>query len=276
MASAHSARREHDSLLASFVRLNQKISRTLTPAGIQENGVFAMYVKVASIILAQPQTKRVLDAGAGSSWSFPPIYKERFNLYLIGVDIDTDGMDRNPSLDERIVSDICRALPVPDGSIDLITAYSGVEHFPDNKAFLRNCFTALRPGGRVIAQFPSRYAPFVLINRLLPRYASQFLLKHLRPDAFDHIGYEAFYDRTNYSDFRKIAEEAGFEMEYAYFGYFNSYCGFFVPLYIASMLFGLLRFAVGTKDFASYNLVVLRKPGPPDGVIFGPYRKANK
>jgi SAM-dependent methyltransferase len=232
-----------------------------------------MYTKIASIVLMQPETRRVLDAGAGAAWSFPLVYKRKFNLYLIGVDIDADEMARNPSLDERIVADVCNSIPLEPQSIDAVTAHSGVEHFPDNEAFLQNCFRVLRPGGRLIAQFPSRYAPFALLNRALPHSWSRFLLKHFRPDAYDKLGFSAHYDRTNYSEFKKITERAGFELEYVFFSYFNFYCAFFVPLYIASMAFGILRLAAGAKDFASYNLVVLRKPGPADEVVFGVAQK---
>jgi SAM-dependent methyltransferase len=259
------------SILASFVRFNQKASRAITPSHIRETSVFSMYTKIASIVLMQPETRRVLDAGAGSAWSFPLVYKSRFNLHLIGIDIDASEMARNPSLDERIVSDVCHDIPIDQESIDVVTAHSGVEHFSDNEAFLRNCFRVLRPGGRLVAQFPSRYAPFVLLNRALPHRVSRLLLKHLRPDAYDKLGFLAHYDRTNYSDFRRIAERSGFEVEYVYFSYFNFYCAFFVPLYLTSVAFGLLRLAAGTRDFSSYNLVVLRKPGPADEVVFGAY-----
>jgi SAM-dependent methyltransferase len=271
MTTASLQRQGDTSFLKRVVRVNQRVSRALTPPHIRETSVFSMYTKIVSILLMQPQTKRVLDAGAGAAWSLPQVYKQRFGLHLVGLDIDPKEMERNVSLDERIVSDVCREIPVPDGSIDVITAHSGVEHFPDNEAFLGNCFKALRPGGRVVAQFPSRYAPFVIVNRVLPYRASRFLLKHFRPDAYDQIGFPAHYDRTNYSDFRRIAESAGFEFEYVYFGYFNFYCAFFVPLYILSMTYGLMRLVVGAKDFASYNLVVLRKPGPNDDVTFGHY-----
>jgi SAM-dependent methyltransferase len=262
------------SVFNAFVRFNQKVSRAITPLPVRETSVFSMYVKIASIVLMQPESKRVLDAGAGAAWSFPLVYKKRFDLHIIGVDIDASEMVSNPSLDERIVTDICHNIPIDRESIDVVTAHSGVEHFPNNEAFLQNCFRVLRPGGRLIAQFPSRYAPFVLLNRALPHGMSRFLLKHFRPDAYDKLGFPAHYDRTNFSAFKKIAEQAGYELEFVYFSYFNFYCAFFVPLYIMSLAFGFLRFAAGARDFSSYNLVVLRKPGPPDEVVFGPHARS--
>lgn len=258
--------------MRSFVKWNQAVSRKLTSRAISETSVFSMFPKLAGLIFGQPGTRRVLDAGAGAAWAFPTSYKETFGLYLVGVDIDPEEMSVNPALDERLVSDVCARLPVEDGSIDLITAYSGVEHFPDNEAFLRNCYTALRPGGRWVAQFPSRYASFAILNRMLPQGISKILLRRLRPDAADHIGFKAHYDKTNYSSFSAMAKGVGFEVEYYHLSYFHHYFAFFFPLYILSVVTGILRMATGATDFATYNLVVLRRPGPGDDLILGQQR----
>ena len=256
----------------SFVRANQRLSRALTAKAIGASGVFDQFPKLAAVLFALPSTKRVIDAGAGAAWCFPIEYKAYFGLTLIGVDIDPDEMARNPALDQRVVGDVCASLNVENGAVDLITSYSGVEHFPDNAAFLRNCHKALRPGGRWIGQFPSRYASFAILNRLIPEGLKQRLLKSLRPDAADHLGFKAHYDRTHYSAFRKMAEEAGFLVEYWHPGYFHFYFAFFTPLYLLSLFSGLLRMAFGTRDFATYNLFILRKLGPAEVIVLGKER----
>lgn len=216
----------------------------------------------------QPDVRVVLDLGAGAAWAFPIEYKRRFGIELIGLDIDGGEMAVNGALDRKLVGDVCARIELDDGSVDLATAYSGVEHFHDNAAFLRNTFRVLRPGGRLVCLFPSRYAPFAQLNRFVPAWISKKALTILRPDEAGHLGFKAHYDRTNYRDFRKIAEEAGFEVEYVHFSYFNSYFSFFVPLYVLSMAYGLIRMAIGARDHATYNLFVLRKPGPPDWLTF--------
>jgi SAM-dependent methyltransferase len=256
----------------SFVGANQKLSRALTPTAIKASGVFDMFPKLAAVLFALPSTRRVVDAGAGAAWCFPIEYKSYFDLTLIGIDIDADEMVLNPALDERIVGNVCASLNIENGTADLITAYSGVEHFPDNAAFLRNCHKALRPGGRWIGQFPSRYASFAILNRLIPEAPKKRLLGLLRPDAADHMGFKAFYDRTHYSAFRKMAEEAGFVVEYWHPGYFHFYFAFFTPLYLLSLFSGLVRMAFGVRDFATYNLFILRKPGPAEVVVLGKER----
>lgn len=256
-------------MLAAFVRLNRRLSARSTSLAIRNSSVFSMFPKVAEIVLLHPATRRVVDAGAGAAWCFPPEFKAEADLHLIGIDIDPQEMRLNPALDERIPGSVCDPFQVEAGTVDAITAFSGVEHFPNNEAFLRNCSEALRPGGRVIAQFPSRYASFAILNRMIPQNLKLLLIKHLRPDVADHTGFTAHYDRTDYRSFVKIAEEAGLEVEFYHPGYFHGYAGFFYPLYLLTILSGLVRLVLGVRSLATYNLFVLRKPGPLDTLRFG-------
>jgi SAM-dependent methyltransferase len=256
-------------LFQKFVRANRRICVQYTPEHYRESNVFNMYTKIANILFAQSSISRVVDAGAGKRWRFPSDYKSRFDLHLIGVDIDFAEMAMNDTLDEKYVSDVCKSIPVAPGSVDLITAYSGLEHFEDTGNFLQQCFLALRPGGLCIAQFPGRYAPFAVLNRCLPHRVTKFLLANLRPGSEGALGFRAYYDRTNYSAFVRMAKTSGFEVEYYLPGFFSSgYFAFFIPIYIVSIFFDLLRFSAGAKNLASYNLFVLRKPGPSDGIIY--------
>lgn len=259
-------------MLRAVVNANRRWSKRITPAHFEEANVHSMFAKISSILISPPDTIRVLDAGAGSSWFLPRDYKPRYGLYLIGADIDLEELEQNEALDEKIVCDVCTNIPIEDGSIDLITAFSGIEHFPNNLGFLQECYRTLRPGGRLVAQFPGRYAPFAVLNRSLPERMKRFLLKVLIPGSEGVLGFKAFYDRTNYSAFSRIARTAGFDIEYHFPGYFSSdYFAFCLPLYIVSLVFDLLRFSVGAKNLASYNLFVLVKPGPSACVAFRPY-----
>jgi hypothetical protein len=75
------------------------------------------------------------------------------------------------------------------------------------------------------------------------------------------LGFEAHYDRTHFSAFRSMAKNAGFEITYYSPGYYSSnYAEFFVPLWVVSYIYDVVRFAIGVKDLASYNLFLLKKP----------------
>ncbi|HVF15874.1 MAG TPA: methyltransferase domain-containing protein, partial [Steroidobacteraceae bacterium] len=165
-------------------------------------------------------------------------------------------------LDEKIECDVVEGIALPNDSVDLITVSSGIEHFSNNENFLRNAFSVLRSGGYFIAQFPSRYAPFALANRLLPAKASRRVLDSAMGSTAKELGFRAYYDRTNYHSFKGLTRQAGFNEIYHLPGYYSSsYFEFFVPFYLMSYVFDAVRFGMGIKELASYNLWVLQKPG---------------
>lgn len=249
----------------SFLAINRRFSQAITPDHFHEANVFAAYHKLGAILLSHPDTKTVLDVGAGKKWHFPEHYKSWYGIKLIGLDIDGAEMKDNLLLDEKIECDAVEQIPVPAESVDLVMASSGVEHFSDNQAFLKNAFAVLRPGGYLIAQFPGRYAPFAIANRMLPKSTSKKLLSAAMGETADHLGFVAHYDRTNYSAFRKMVQASGFNVVYHLPGYnSSSYFEFFTPLYMLSYLHDSIMHAVGLRDLAAYNLWVLRKPGETD------------
>lgn len=248
--------------LKSFVDANRRFSRRLTPRHVHEANIFGVYRKLGALVLSHPQVSRVVDCGAGAQWHFPSYYKKWYNVDLVGLDIDANEMVGNGDLDEKYVCDVSTDIPLPSGSIDLCMASSGVEHFTDNQAFLRNSFRILRDGGFLLAQFPGRYAPFAIVNRLLPKSLRTSLLRASMGEGADVLGFEAHYDRTDYASFAAMAKDAGFEVVYYSPGYYSSsYADFFFPLWVLSYAYDIMRFAVGIKTLASYNLFLLQKPG---------------
>ena len=251
--------------LRSFFGLNKRLSQAITPDHFHEANVFAAYHKIGAILLSHPDTNVVLDVGAGKQWHFPKHYKSWYSIKLIGLDIDADEMKDNLLLDEKIECDAVDHIPVPPETVDLVMISSGIEHFSNNQSFLKNAFGVLRPGGYLIAQFPGRYAPFAVANRLLPKSTSKKLLATSMGETSEHLGFVAHYDRTNYSAFRKLVQASGFNVVYHLPGYnSSSYFEFFVPLYLVSYLYDSTMHAAGLRDLAAYNLWVLRKPGKAD------------
>ena len=258
-------------LLRLVLDSNRRLCRRLTPNHVHEANVFGMYRKLGAVLLSHPEVTRVLDCGAGKAWHFPSHYKSWYDIHLIGADIDSAEMAHNTALDEKIACDVTEKIPVPPGSVDLIMVHSGIEHFRDNRAFLENAFASLRPGGYLLAQFPGRYAPFAIANRILPRGLTKRLLKYGMHDS-DELGFTAYYDRTHYSGFVSMAEDVGFDVTYHLPGFYSSsYAEFFFPLWICSYIYDTLRFGLGLKNLASYNLFVLQKTNLADSESFQLY-----
>jgi SAM-dependent methyltransferase len=242
------------------IELNRRLCRRLTPTHVHEANVFAMYRKLGVVLLSHPEVKRVLDCGAGKAWHFPCHYKRWYDIRLIGVDIDAAEMAHNGALDEKIACDVTEEIPVTPGSIDLVMAYSGIEHFRNNEAFLRNAYTSLRGGGYLLAQFPGRYAPFAIANRVFPGWLTKRLLKYGMQGS-NVLGFKAYYDRTHYTGFTSMAKDVGFDVIYYSPGFYSSsYVEFFFPLWLFSYAYDILRFGLGYRNLASYNLFILQKP----------------
>lgn len=250
-------------VLQRFFAANRRISQAITPRHVHEANVFGAYRKIGALLLSRPDVKTVVDVGAGKGWHFPAYYKDWYGIRLVGLDIDAAEMGPNAALDVKIECDVTDRIPMEDNSADLFMVHSGIEHFSNNQRFLENALRVLRPGGFLVAQFPSRYAPFVLANRLLPQAVSQRILSNAMGERAKLLGFRAYYDRTDYSAFRKMYSGVGFEEIYHLPGYCSSsYCEFFLPLFVLSYTYDAILFALGIKQLATYNFWVLRKPDP--------------
>lgn len=245
--------------LERIVIANSTLSDRIEPSVVKSTHAYERYREVGNALL-KLEPKAVLDVGAGKQWHFSHSLKTP-GMHLIGFDIDLAEMDGNALLDQKICGDACESLGVPDGSVDLIMGRAVIEHLHDNASFLRNANRALREGGRLVVTFPSRHAPFAILNRILPRPVSQWLLTRFIPGSKGRLGFEAFYDRATFREFSESLTDAGFEIEEGFASYFSSsYFRFFVPLYLLGLSIDYLRYALGKPRFASYFMFVARKP----------------
>jgi SAM-dependent methyltransferase len=261
--SARSSVRERlRSLLSAWVNINVEICRAITPRHIADTSAFAQFRAAFLNAVLELEPGTVVDLGAGKHWHHNPAVKRLAGFKLVGVDIELAEMAQNTMLDERIQCDVTKTIDLPPGSADLVTVRSGVEHFADNEAFLRNLHALLRPGGRAVLLFPGRYAPFVLINRMLPRRVARAALHLLVPGSEGVLGFPAYYDRTTARQFSKVAQKAGFSVVRCSCTYYSSmYFRFFAPLFALSLLLDHLRHVLAIKELASFYLFVLEKQG---------------
>ena len=245
----------------AFRRWNVHASSRTTPHALWETRGFVIYDWIARALLGEPHVATVLDVGAGRTWFFGDADKRSRGIRLIGVDIDPGELALNPSLDESYAFDVCDSLGVADDTIDLILCRAVVEHLHDTEGFLRNAYSALKPGGKLALVFANSWAPPIILNRMLPARLSRKLLYALVPNSQGYQGFKAFYDKCTHSKFRKTALKCNFTIDYQYNSYYSSsYFQFFFPLHFLSIFSDYLRMILSIRDLSSMNLFVLRKP----------------
>lgn len=250
-----------------------QFSKRLTPRHLSQcDSAKHFYFKSIEAFLSRPGSV-VADVAGGKDWFFDSNLKKTLGLRVVGIDIDAGEMKDNPDLDERITADCCRAIPTPHGPYAVITCRAGVEHFHDTAGFLRATHAALDEDGVLVLWFPNKYAPFALLNQILPLSLSSALLKTLTVGGQDgRLGFRAYYDKTSYAAFTRAYKDAGFELDYFYPSYFSSnYFLIIPPVYFVSLAFDYLRFCSGIKSAASYYCFVLRKPSGANTVQAHPH-----
>jgi SAM-dependent methyltransferase len=245
-------------VLRRFVHANAALSSRIQPPIVKKTHAYTKYDEAGAALL-QLEPRTVLDVGAGKRWHFTPSLKGR-DMDLIGFDIDHAEMAENALLDQKIGGDACKSLGVPDQSVDLIMGRAVVEHLHDTASFLESANRALREDGRLIVTFANKYAPFAMLNRILPERVSHWLLSHLVPGSSGILGFKAFYDRASFREFKQSLTDAGFEIEEEYASYFStSYYAFFFPVFVVGLGLDYLRYLLANPRLASYFLFIARK-----------------
>jgi SAM-dependent methyltransferase len=252
------------SLSARLIGLNRRMSRAVEawlPVSFKRHLHTVYKFEVAGIVNRRPG-QVVLDIGGGKECPFLPFVKEAGGHLIIAVDCSDHELRLNPELDNKVVADAAsRAFPFRESSADLIASRSVVEHLHDNAAFFANCAQVLRPGGALVHTFPCKFAPFSLINQLLPNRVTRRLLAYFHPHWEDECGFVAYYDHCYYSGIRELLERSGFcNTRFAFRYYQSIYFDFCFPLYALALVYDLLVWALGIRNLACAILVTAERP----------------
>lgn len=253
--------RREDFVLRKFLEANEKLCDRLVPYLPQrEPHIYELYEQTVARRMNAERGRIVVDVGGGKSCPFARLRDPAMDAKIVAVDISSEEMAGNTDVDETRVADIMRSLPFEDASVDMVVSRSVLEHLQSVEGFVSSSGRALRPGGHFIHLFPSRFAPFALINQLLPGWLGKRVLYFLRPVSRGIGGFPAFYDSCNYSAIVPMLERRGFEVEEEHLSYYQShYFDFFLPLFVLSALYEVAVRAFGVKDLAAFVLIVARK-----------------
>jgi SAM-dependent methyltransferase len=220
--------------------------------------------EVAELINRRPG-QVVVDVGGGKDCPFFPYVNEPHMQLIIGLDYSEEQLRENRNLNQKIVADAAaHGFPLRDGSADVVVSRSVVEHIRDNKAFFENCAHVLRPGGAMIHIFPGRFAPFALLNQLLPNWLARRVSGYLLPPEWveeGNYGFPAFYNRCNFSAVQELLDRNGFiNVKYSLSFYQSIYFEFFFPLFCVVLAYDLMAWGLGIRNLASTIMVMAERP----------------
>lgn len=256
------------SLLTRLINLNRQMSRAVEarlPASFTRHLHTLYKFEVADLVNRRP-SQVVLDVGGGKDCPFLPFVKEAGGHLIIAIDCSDVELRLNPYLAAKVVADAASPVfPFRKSSADLIVSRSVVEHLHDNAVFFANCARTLRPGGALVHTFPCKFAPFSLINQLLPNRATRRLLAYFHPQWEDECGFVAYYDRCYFSGIRELLQRNGFiEPRFAFRYYQSIYFDFCFPLYLLVLIYDLLIWVLGIRNLACAILVTAERQLQPD------------
>jgi 2-polyprenyl-3-methyl-5-hydroxy-6-metoxy-1,4-benzoquinol methylase len=108
------------------------------------------------------ENKRVLDIACGEGYG-SALIAENKAFRVIGVDIDSEAIAHASSTyradNLEYLQGSCTSLPVPTGSIDIVTSFETIEHIPkeEHVAFLHEVKNVLWPDGLLIISSPNKH-----------------------------------------------------------------------------------------------------------------------
>ncbi len=102
--------------------------------------------------------RRVLDAGCGTGYGTAELAAHA--QAAVGIDIAPEAVAYAaaafPLPNARFAAASCSALPFPDRSFDLVTAFEVIEHLGDYRALVAEAARVLAPGGCFVVSTPNR------------------------------------------------------------------------------------------------------------------------
>jgi SAM-dependent methyltransferase len=254
------------SLIARFIAANQRLSKAtedrLPP--VFKRHIQTLYKYQVAELLNRRSGQVVLDVGGGKECPFLPYLEARDEHLIIALDVSEEELGHNSQLEHKIVADAAaHGFPFRDGSADFVVSRAVVEHIRDNAAFFANCARVLRPHGVMVHAFSGKFAPFALMNQLLPNRLTCRLIDYLHPEWREegNYGFPAFYDHCHFSAVKDLLDRDGFTNTRFDFLYYQSiYFNFFFPLFILMLAYDLFASVLGIRNLASGIVVTAERP----------------
>jgi len=147
----------------------------------------------------------LLDIGAGAG-IVPDMNFQGVVRQVVGVDPDERVLS-NPFLDKAYVVFGESMEMIADASVDVAISCNVLEHLDNPKAFFREVYRVLKPGGLFLAKTPNKYHYVPVIARLTPDFFHKFINKQRGRKEVDT--YPTRYLVNTRSDQHTCAAESG-------------------------------------------------------------------
>ena len=169
---------------------------------------------------------RILEVGAGANPLFLRDFVLQHGLDYTLVDISAAELAKAPDGYHKVVADITSTDLAGLAAYDFVFSRMLAEHVRSGKAFHRNIFKLLAPGGRAFHFFPTLYSVPFVVNLLLPERLSEKILQLLqrgRENSGKHAKFPAYYSWCRGPTRSQIArlESLGYSID-EYTGFFGN------------------------------------------------------
>jgi len=209
----------------------------------------------------------VLDLGAGrGKWRHDPVPLRRWLgdfrgrcARVIGADVDAAILE-NPQVDERILLEIDRPIPLPDESVDIISAFSVFEHVDNAPFYAAEMARILRPGGWICAWTPNKWGYVGIGARLIPTRLHAFMLRLVEPRREEVDSFPPVYHMNTRTRLRELFPPATFA-DHSY-GFDGQPFYHFESAFVARMW--RLIFWMLPPPMCGFHMIFLRKAGGPE------------
>jgi ubiquinone/menaquinone biosynthesis C-methylase UbiE len=248
-------------MLNKFIEINRRFCNKFAELFPQKRiNIFTLYEKVVGQYMNAKNNQIVIDVGGGKSCPFIKHKNTHANNKIIAIDLSLEELQQNSEVDGRVVANIISEMPFQNNSVDLTVSRSVLEHLTHMERFIANSKSILKNNGYLIHLFPSKFAPFAIINQLLPKKLAKKILFSLRPETLGIGGFPAFYDRCYYSSILSLLQKYNFEPIDIRVSYYQSeYFSFFTPLFLAVALYEMVVYSLKWKNLGAYILVTAQK-----------------
>jgi 2-polyprenyl-3-methyl-5-hydroxy-6-metoxy-1,4-benzoquinol methylase len=215
-------------------------------------------------IIQRFNCKDVLEIGSGANPTLPVETIRSLGLRYTANDISEEELGKADMGFESWVWDVS-ANPPPqhmEGRFDLVFSRMVNEHVADGRRYHANIQRLLKPGGISAHCFSTLYCLPFLVNRFMPDFSTNFLLRLFAPrDAHKTAKFRPYYSWSRGPSERMVKrfEELGYDV-LSYRGYFGH--GYYWRLPLLNRMEGMkarLLVSRPISALSSYGMLIVRK-----------------